>query len=135
MNDSGHLHPRAADGREPARDPLLGALLRAIMGDVPVGAVDWPGLAVRISAGIRAQRAAPWWSYAERWQRRAIPLAIAAGLVGALAFWGTAQRADAAVVTSASDLVSAVVSGESPSDAATSFLGSIAAVPDVTVPR
>jgi hypothetical protein len=114
---------------EPARDERLGALLRDALGDAPMAEVSWSQLAERINAAVHAQQAAPWWSYAERWQRRALPLALAAGIIGALAFWGTttSRSADA----STTDLVSAVVTGTSPADAASSFAHSVTGAMDL----
>lgn len=127
MSDKRHLHLHMGD-EEPSRDRRLGALLRDVAGDVPMASVDWPALAARIGAGVRAQQHAPWWSYVERWQRRAVPIAIAAGIAGLLAFWGTSAspRADVASAPTSADLVSeVVVSATSPADAARSFLGTV----------
>jgi hypothetical protein len=124
-----HSFPIRPDGDgEPARDARLGALLRDAVGDPPMADVDWARLAERIATAIRAHQDAPWWSYAERWQRRAIPLALAASLIGALAFWGTttSRGTDA----STTDLVSAVVSGTSSADAASSYARSVAGAID-----
>ena len=114
---------------EPARDARLGALLRDVVGEAPMSEVRWSQLAERIATAVHAHQGAPWWSYAERWQRRALPLALAAGILGALAFWGTtsARPADASAV----DLVSAVASGTSPADAASTFAHSVTASMDV----
>src|SRR5258705_9754824 len=84
--------------------------------------VRWQKLAQRIAAAVHAYQA-PWWSYAERWQRRVLPLALAAGLVGALAFWGTA--ASRSPDASTTDLVSAVATGASPAGAASSYARSV----------
>jgi hypothetical protein len=108
---------------EPARDARLGALLREAVGNVPMADVSWPHLAQRIAAAVHAHQGAPWWSYVERWQRRALPLALAAGILGALAFWGTTAARSAEASTT--DLVSAVATGTSPADAASSFARSV----------
>ena len=120
--------PGPDDGHEPARDERLGRLLRSVVGDAPADDVDWVALADRISAAVRARRAAPWWSHVERWQRRALPLALAAGLVGGVALWSAAvdARADATSASGSVDLVSAVVSGVSSEDAAMSYAGAVA---------
>jgi hypothetical protein len=133
MTRSFFINPSSPDEGEPSRDPRLGALLRAAVGDPPVADVDWDALAERVSMAVRAQRAAPWWSYAERWQRRAIPLALAAGLVGTLALWNasTELRAEAAALGGSPDLVTAVVSGTPASDAATSYAGSFTSTVDL----
>lgn len=104
---------------EPRRDPRLGAFLRDLVGDLPAGDVNWDALAGRVSAAIRA-RQTPWWNYVERWQRRAVPLALAAGTFGASVLvhsWLTHPEA----LISAPDLVSAVVAGAPAEDAATTF--------------
>lgn len=108
---------------EPRRDPRLSALLRDLMGPIPMGDVNWDALASRVGAAIRA-RQLPWWSYVERWQRRTIPLAAAAGLLGATVLvhsWLTHPEA----LTSAPDMVSAVVAGAPAEDAATAFSHSV----------
>jgi hypothetical protein len=112
---------------EPLRDERLGALLRDAVGAPPMGDVDWSALAERVSAAVRSQHAMPWWSYVGRWQRRALPLALAAGLVGALAIWSGAAavaRAEASAYGTG-DLVTAVLSGISSDDAASSYAGSV----------
>ena len=114
------------DGAEPARDEQLGALLRDAVGATPMADVDWSALAERVSAAVRSQHAMPWWGHVGRWQRRALPLAIAAGLVGALALWtdmAVARAEASAYVTS--DVVSAVAAGVSSDDAATSYAGTV----------
>ena len=108
---------------EPRRDPRLGTLLRDLMGPIPMGDVDWDALAGRVGAAIRA-RQTPWWSYVQRWQRRALPLALAAGVFGASILvhsWLTHPEA----LTSAPDLVSAVVAGAPAEHAATIFSHSV----------
>ena len=118
--------PNPGGGPEPARDEQLGALLRDAVGETPVADVDWSALAERVSAAVRSQQAMPWWGHVERWQRRALPLAIAAGLVGAFALWtdmAVAQAEASAYV--AGDVVSAVAAGASSDDAATSYARSV----------
>jgi hypothetical protein len=118
--------PTSDGGAEPARDERLGALLRDTVGEPPMGDVDWSALAARVSAAVRSQHAMPWWGHVGRWQRRALPLAIAAALVGALALWTDIAVAPAEAGAYASgDLVSAVASGVSSDDAATSYAGSV----------
>lgn len=107
---------------EPARDAELAALLREVTGDVPMAAVDWDALAGRISRAVPARAAAPWWSYATRWERRMLPIALAAGLVGALTLWTSAGPASlAAAQLSASDAVEQIVTGAPSEDVALSF--------------
>jgi hypothetical protein len=104
---------------EPRRDPRLSALLRDLMGPVPVGDVDWDALAGRVGAAIRA-RQTPWWTYVQRWQRRALPLSLAAGAFGASILvhsWLTHPE----TLSSAPDMVSAVVAGTPTEHAATIF--------------
>jgi hypothetical protein len=119
--------PDPQAGGEPQRDERLGALLRDAVGAPAMADVDWSALAERVSAAVRSQQAMPWWSHVGRWQRRALPLALAAGVVGGLALWSGAAavaRAEAAAYGSG-DLVTAVISGVSSDDAATSYAGSI----------
>jgi hypothetical protein len=113
---------------EPARDERLGALLRERVGEPPMADVDWSALAERVSAAVRAQQAMPWWGHVERWRRRAVPLALAAGLIGALALWRdiAVGRTETATYPVA-DMVSAIVSGGSSAEAATSFAGTLTA--------
>jgi hypothetical protein len=120
------IFPDPLDDAEPRRDERLGALLRDSVGELPMADVDWSALAERVGAAVRAQQAMPWWGHVERWQRRAVPLALAAGLIGALALWTdiVVARAEAAVNPSG-DMVSAVVSGASSAEAATSYVGSL----------
>lgn len=119
--------PRSSNEDEPARDARLGQLLRSVVGEPPLGEMDWPALAARIGDAIRSPHAAPWWSHVERWKRRALPLALAAGLVGAVALWNaaTGSRPDASWGSAPVDLVSAVVSGDFSADAADSYAGAV----------
>ena len=81
-----HLHRGGRTPHdEPRRDPRFSALLRDLMGPIPMRDVSWDALAGRVGAAIRA-RQTPWWGYVERWQRRAIPLAVAAGAGHALLY-------------------------------------------------
>ncbi len=113
-------------GSEPPRDARLGALLRAVLGEPPMAEVDWPALAGRIGAAVRSPRNAPWWIHVERWQRRALPLALAAGLVGTLAFWHATRTDDQVMALPGTrDLVTAVVSGASADEAAFTFARAI----------
>jgi len=109
------------DPAEPRRDVELAALLRRVTGDVPVGAVNWDALATRIARGIPARTASTWRSYAERWERRMLPLAFAASLVGAVALWKIAEPSAPATVVAqvtSTDLLSDVVQGAPTEDVA-----------------
>jgi hypothetical protein len=124
MNWPGNRSGRA-DAGEPAPDPRLAALLRDSVGEPPLDDVNWHALSNRIGEAVRAYDAAPWWSYAEKWQRRAVPLAVAAGLVGALSIWNAARSGPLEVASAATDVVSAVVGGSSSTDAASAFARSV----------
>ncbi|MEO8562834.1 MAG: hypothetical protein ABI601_12205 [bacterium] len=115
------------DPAEPTRDEALAALLRRATGDVPVRAVDWDALALRISRSIPARSAGTWWSYAARWERRMLPLALAASLVGAIALWNSGDPTASTVVAQASslDAVTEFVQGAPAEDAALTFARSI----------
>ena len=120
---------------EPARDERLGALLRGVVGDPTAAEMNWDRLAARIAAALPGQHAAPWWSYAERWQRRAVPLALAAGLVGLFALWdstGSAARSESAI-PGASEMISAVMAGTSAADAARTYTRSLTNTVDLAV--
>ena len=116
-----------AFGPDPDRDDQLGDFLRDTAGAVPYASVDWQGLAHRIANGVSAQVAAPWWAYAARWERRAIPLALAAGLAASFALWNNTAAAPAAAVASASAsaMSTAIASGTPSEDAAITFAHSI----------
>jgi hypothetical protein len=75
--------------------------------------------------------AAPWWSYATRWERRAIPLALAAGLTAAIALWTTSSSPTAWHMTSASNVTTAVLSGIPAEDAASQFARQITNTADL----
>ncbi len=123
-------HPDDAD--EPSRDERLGALLREVVGTTPLDDVDWTALADRVGGAVRAH-GAPWWIHVERWQRRALPLALAAGLVGALAFWSSAlASAESAALGGNADFVTAVLSGTSSAEAARSYAGSLTSTVELT---
>ncbi len=114
-----------AFGPEPARDPALGALLRDVVGDAPGHAVDWTALAARIASRVGAQATVPWWSYAAQWERRMIPLALAAGVVAAAALWNTTATTATTSLASASSFTTEVASGAPADDAASQFARSI----------
>lgn len=119
----------SAPESEPARDVRLGLMLRDTIGATPHGDVNWAALAKRIGERLPVQMAAPWWTYASRWERRAIPLALAAGIMGALALWGTAGSASAS--TTEELALTAVASGEPAASAAQQFSQAITTL-DIT---
>ena len=121
-----------AFGPEPAHDEKLGAMMRDIVGDTPHHAVRWSALAERIGERVREQMATPWWSYATRWERRAIPLALVAGLTAAIALWMTAASSTGLHFTTASGVNTAVLSGIPAEDAASQFAHSITNAVDLT---
>ena len=123
MTDSSTLGD-GAFGPEPAHDVQLGALLRDVIGDTPGSAVNWTRLAERIGERVGRQVATPWWSYAMQWERRVIPLALAAGIAAVASLWTTASGSTA-LITSASALATAVASGTPVDDAASQFARSI----------
>ena len=123
MTDSRTLGD-GAFGPEPSHDVQLGALLRDVIGDTPASVVNWTRLAERIGQRVGRQVAAPWWSYAMQWERRVIPLALAAGIAAVASLWTTASGSTV-LVTSASALATAVASGTPVDDAASQFARSI----------
>lgn len=133
MRDDGTFNPFAPG--DPPRDEALAALLRRSVGDVPTGAVDWDALATRISRALPARPSIAWWSYAERWSRRIVPIAVAAALVGAVTLWN-ASDAPAAVIAQAApaDVVADVVQGAPVEDAARSFSRTMTAEDVLTAP-
>ncbi|NUO37315.1 MAG: hypothetical protein HOQ19_13950 [Gemmatimonadaceae bacterium] len=123
--------PPREDG-EPPRDAQLGALLRESVGVPPMADVDWSALAERVSAAIRSQQSLPWWGHVERWRLRAVPLALAAGLMGALALWNAQLNGrEAAAPFYAGDAITEVVSGASSADAAGHYAGFVTTTVDV----
>ena len=127
--DSETFNPFAAV--EPPRDAALAALLRQAEGDVPVGAVDWDALASRIARSLSGRATITWWSYAERWSQRMLPLALAASLIGVVALWQADELAGVASASAMTDVVAEVVQGAPADDAARSFARTVTA--DVTV--
>ncbi|HEU4722134.1 MAG TPA: hypothetical protein VFS59_12285 [Gemmatimonadaceae bacterium] len=105
---------------DPPRDEELAALLRRAVGDVPAG-VDWDALASRITRALPPRQSLTWWSYTERWSRRIIPIALAAGLVGAVTLWNAADASGFVVAHSAQDVVAEFVRGAPAEDAALTF--------------
>ena len=118
---------------EPPRDEELAALLRQAVGDVPA-TVDWDALATRIARALPSRTNVAWWSYAERWSRRIVPIALAASLVGAAMLWN-ADSAEALVVAQApTDVIADVVQGVPIEDAASTFARTIAVDETLSMP-
>ena len=118
---------------EPPRDTELAALLRDAVGDVPT-TVDWDALATRISRALPTRANVAWWSYAERWSRRIVPIALAASLVGAAMLWN-AESAEALVVAAApTDVIADVVQGVPIEDAARTFARTMTSDETMSVP-
>ena len=115
MRSDGTFNPFAPG--EPARDEELAALLRQAVGDVPA-TVDWDALALRITRALPPRANTAWWSYAEHWSRRILPIALAASLVGAAMLW----NAD-------------VVQGVSIEDAARTFAGTMTVDETLAMPE
>ena len=102
--DSETFNPFAS--ADPPRDEALAALLRQAEGDVPLRAVDWDALASRIARSLPGRATITWWSYADRWSRRMLPIALAASLLGAVALWQAGEPASSTVASSGvSDVV------------------------------
>jgi hypothetical protein len=128
--DSETFNPFASG--DPPRDEALAALLRQVDGDVPVRAVDWDALASRIARSLPGRASLTWWSYAERWSQRLLPIAFAASLLGAVALWQADELPSVATASAAvTDVVAEVVQGAPVEDAARSFARTVTA--DVTV--
>ena len=128
--DSETFNPFAAV--DPPRDAALGALLRQAEGDVPLRAVDWDALASRIARALPGRASITWWSYAERWSQRMLPLALAASLIGGVVLWRADEPSGVAGASSAlTDVVAEVVQGAPVDDAARSFARTVTA--DVTM--
>jgi hypothetical protein len=121
-----------AFGPEPAHDPALGALLRSVVSDAPMESVDWTRLAARIGERVGVQANGPWWSYAARWERRVIPVFIAAGIAAAAVLFSTAASASEVARTTASAMTTEVASGTPAEDAAVLFARSITSTVDLT---
>lgn len=121
-----------AFGPEPAHDPELGALLRSVIDEAPMDSVNWTRLAARIGERVGVHASDTWWSYAARWERRMIPIAIAAGIAAAAALFSTTASASELPRTTASALATEVASGTPAEDAAVLFARSITSTVDLT---
>jgi hypothetical protein len=126
---SGNYNPFGAVA--PPRDEALAALLRQLEGDVPLRAVDWDALASRIARSLPGRASITWWSYAERWSQRLLPIALAASLLGAVALWEAGELSSVASASAVTDAVADVVRGAPVEDAARSFARTVTA--DVTL--
>ena len=113
---------------EPGHDLQLAALLRGVVGTMPAHEVRWQVLAQRIMSAVTQQRPAPWWTYAEKWERRVIPIALAAGILGAVALWSLGTAPSSA--TSSADLLTAVVDGTPVTDATATYANLLAGTAD-----
>ena len=124
--DSDTFNPFAS--ADPPRDETLAALLRQAEGDVPLRAVDWDALASRIARSLPGRATITWWSYADRWSRRMLPLALAASLIGAVALWQADEPSSTTIAsTGVSDVVVDLVQGAPVEDAARSFARTVTA--------
>jgi hypothetical protein len=132
MTESNSPLGTGAFGPEPEHDARLGALLRDTVGPTPYGAVHWTALAARIGSAVALQKPTPWWSYAASWDRRAIPMSLAAGIAAAFALW-TTEVAPPVQLTTAADVVTAVIGGTPAEDAAASFAHAVTGTADFNV--
>ena len=121
-----------AFGPEPAHDLELGALLRGVVHEAPMDSVDWTRLAARIGQRVGVQASGPWWSYAARWERRVIPIFVAAGIAAAVVLFTTTTSASETQRTTASAMTTEVASGTPAEDAAVLFAGSITSTVELT---
>jgi hypothetical protein len=135
MTDARHAPPGGDNvfgHEEPPRDERLAALIADVVGVPPFGDVDWTALAQRIATARARQRTA-WWSYATRWERRAVPVALAAGLAGVLALWGlgmpTTSRATTVAIVA--DPVAAMLDGTPTADAARNYARTLTGADDL----
>lgn len=129
MMDSTGTLGDGAFGPEPERDAALGALLCEHLGAMPMSDVAWSALAARISDALAT---APWWAWATRWERRVIPVALAAGLAASVALWTSAVATSTPTSTqiTASGVATAFVGGTPAEDAARQFATSVASMGD-----
>jgi hypothetical protein len=118
---------------EPPRDEALAALLRQAVGDLPT-TVDGDPPPMRIARALPARADLAWWSYAERWSRRIIPIALAASLVGAAMLWNAESAQALVVAQSPTDVIADVVQGVPIEDAASTFARTIAVDETLAMP-
>jgi hypothetical protein len=133
MIDSNSSLGTGAFGPEPEHDTQLGTLLRETIGATPHAAVNWASLAERIGNAVAMQQPAPWWSYATRWERRAISMSLAAGIAAAFALWTSTEAPQPTQLTAAADAVTAVVSGTPVDDVASNFAHAVTGSADFSV--
>lgn len=132
-HDPRHPDESVFGDAEPARDTEVRAALLATVGVPPEHEVDWESLAARITAG-RTRHGSDWWSHVARWERRALPVALAAGLAGVLALWGLGMPARSSIVALVpADAVTAMFDGVPTADAAQSYAQSLTVVDDLAM--
>lgn len=131
MSNSRNTIGVGAFGPEPEHDARLGALLRDAVGPTP--SVNWDSLANRIGVSVAANRSAQWWSYAARWERRALTMALTAGIAATFALLTTSESAQATQSTAAAEAVTAVISGTPAEDAALLFAHYVTGSSDFSV--
>ena len=119
---------------DPPRDEELAALLRRAVGDVPAG-MDWDALASRITRALPPRQSLTWWSYTDRWSRLIIPIALAAGLVGAVTLWNAADASAVVVAQSAPDVIAEFVQGAPAEEAAVTFARTMTADMSIVGPE
>lgn len=122
MTDHDNIIGEGAFGGEPARDVRLGEILREHVGGTPHHGVDWNALADRIAVRLAMPVSKSWWDYTARWERRAIPIALAAGVAGFMLLWNTRV---ASANAESPDLLASVVQGDSTDIAVRLFSRSI----------
>ncbi|HEX9484303.1 MAG TPA: hypothetical protein VF929_06960 [Gemmatimonadaceae bacterium] len=130
MMDSNGTLGEGAFGPEPERDLTLAALLREHLGGAPMSEVAWSALAAHIGDAVATQLAAPWWAWATRWERRVIPLALAAGIAASVALWTNAVSTSSSTQVTASDVSTAFAGGTPAEDVARQFATSVASIGD-----
>ena len=133
MRDRDNMVGEGAFSAEPERDRELAALLTDRVGIVPAADVDWDALARRISARVAMHASSPWWTYAARWERRMVPIALAAGIAATFALFrieGASSATNASV--SAVSVSTAVAAGTPVEDAALQFAGAVTSMGDIT---
>ena len=133
MTDRNNIIGQGAFEPDPPRDVQLGNFLREQVGSVPMHAVDWEELATAISERVAQHAASPWWAYAARWERRMVPVALAAGIAGLFALLTIeALPATTPTFVSAASVNTAIMTGASFEEAAFQFAHSVTIAGDIT---